>query len=86
MGMGNGTQGHLPSSRSSGDSEKVVAFFGGIKEEFHKMAWTSKENLQAYTKVVVISTFVFGFAIYLMDLGVRGFLHGLEGLARTLGG
>ena len=35
-----------------------------IKAEFKKVSWTSREELQVYTKVVVGATFVFGMSVY----------------------
>ena len=49
-----------------------------FKEEFKKISWTSSKELRISTKVVVASIFVFGFGIYLVDLLVKGVLHGIS--------
>ena len=46
-----------------------------FKDELKKVTWTSKKDLIAYTKVVVISTFVFGIGIYVIDIVVRDILN-----------
>ncbi len=51
-----------------------------FKEELKKVSWTSKEELFLSTKIVVGSTFVFGFGVYLVDLVVQGSLNGLHSL------
>jgi preprotein translocase subunit SecE len=51
-----------------------------FKEELKKVSWTSKEELFLSTKIVVGSTFVFGFGVYLVDLIVQGSLNGLHSL------
>jgi preprotein translocase subunit SecE len=66
--------------------KKKVSFFRGVKEELKKVTWTSKKELKVSTKVVVISTFVFGIAIYVADLILKGALDGLSMLAKWIGG
>ena len=51
-----------------------------LKEELKKVSWTSKDELFLSTKIVVGSTFVFGFGVYLVDLIVQGSLNGLHNL------
>ncbi len=51
-----------------------------FKEELKKVSWTSKEELFLSTKIVVGSTFVFGFGVYLVDLVVQSSLNGLHSL------
>ena len=56
-------------SRSAAwDVKKVVTFVGEVKQELKKVEWTTKDEIKAYTKIVLISTFVFGFFIYFIDL------------------
>jgi preprotein translocase SecE subunit len=66
--------------------KKVFEFFGDLKKEFKNVAWTPKDELQAYTKIVVAATFIFGLLIYLTDLVIQGVLNGFELLAKLLGG
>ncbi len=55
-------------------------FFGEVKGEFHKITWTSQEELKAYTKVVVVCTFLFGLGIYTADLVIQSTLFALNWL------
>jgi preprotein translocase SecE subunit len=64
---------------------KVFEFFGDLKQEFKNVAWTPKHELQAYTKIVVAATFIFGFLIYFIDLFIQGVLNGIEHLVKLLG-
>ncbi len=62
------------------------SFIQDTKEELKKVTWTTKKELINYTKVVIISTFAFGFAIYLADLCIRGGLNGLSNVVRWMVG
>lgn len=55
-------------------SKKKVNFFQDIKEEIHKISWTSKRELKTCTKIVLISIFLLGFSIYFIDLAIKSFL------------
>ncbi|MDF2548943.1 MAG: secE [Chlamydiales bacterium] len=57
-----------------------------VKQEFHKISWTSAEELRLYTKVVVLATFFFGMAIYAADLVVQTFLSGIGIFFRLISG
>lgn len=64
-----------PSAASkAADGRKVVRFMGEVKLELKRVDWTSKEELKAYTKIVVACIFAFGFSIYFIDLLIRGCL------------
>jgi preprotein translocase subunit SecE len=60
--------------------KKKTSFLRDVQEELKKVTWTSKGELIFSTKVVVISTFAFGLAIYAVDLGI----HSLLNLAGTM--
>lgn len=51
-----------------------------LKSEFGKISWTPKAELTLCTKLIVGSTFFFGFAIYFVDLVVKGILDLLHAL------
>ena len=68
------------------EGKKIVEFVGDVKEELKKVEWTNKEELKAYTKIVLASTFLFGFFIYLIDLVVQGFFGGVNLLIKAMGG
>lgn len=57
-----------------------------VKSEFSKITWTNRDELLAYTKLVVGGTFVFGMGIYLVDLLIRLVLGGLESIIRWIAG
>jgi preprotein translocase SecE subunit len=55
--------------------KKRISYFREVQNELKKVTWTSKEELMFCTKAVVIATFVFGFAIYLIDLAIHGLFN-----------
>jgi preprotein translocase subunit SecE len=63
-----------------------LSFFGEVKGELKRITWTGKEELQLYTKIVVMATFVLGMAIYASDLFVRSTLGGLGAIFRMIFG
>lgn len=71
---------------SSFNVQKVRDFVGDIKSEIHKVHWTSREELLAYTKIVVITTFLFGMAIYFVDMMIQGSLSALSYLLSLVAG
>ena len=60
--------------------------FEDFKSEFTRIQWTEEGEVAKTVKIVVISTFVAGLALYGADLFVRGFLHGFEVLFRAIAG
>lgn len=65
--------------------KRVWDFVADVKSEIYKITWTSREELLAYTKIVVGATFIFGMVIYLLDLTIQGTLHLLSFLLHFLG-
>ena len=62
---------------NQGKVAKRKSLFGYVqelKDEMHKVSWTTKEELKLSTKVVIWSTFLFGFAVYIVDLCMKGAL------------
>lgn len=55
--------------------KKTVDFFANLKAEIFKINWTTKEELIVYTRIVVISVFTFGMAIYATDLIIQSVLE-----------
>lgn len=53
-----------------------------VKSEFKNITWTSKEELQAYTKIVIGSTFMFGLSVYFVDLAIQMVLNFLTWITR----
>lgn len=64
----------------------VFAFVGEVKQELKKVAWTTQDKLISYTKVSLGAIFVFGFMIYLMDLGIFKILDSVASLVKWIGG
>lgn len=52
--------------------KKKLSYFREVQNELKKVTWTSKEELVLCTKIVILSTFIFGFSIYFIDLLIRG--------------
>lgn len=65
---------------------RVRDFVEEVKAEVHRITWTSREELQVYTKIVVATTLVFGLGIYCVDLIIQGTLSGLGFFVHLLGG
>lgn len=68
------------------DVKKIAHFIGDVKQELKRVEWTSKDELKSYTKIVLISTFLFGFFIYLIDLTIQGVLGGINFIISALFG
>lgn len=51
--------------------KKKLSYFREVQSELKKVSWTSRQELIFCTKTVVIATFLFGFAVYLVDLALR---------------
>ncbi len=66
--------------------QKKLSYFRSVQDELKKVTWTSKKELLLCTKAVIIATFVFGFAIYFVDLALRGVLDGIGSLVRMIFG
>lgn len=62
--------------------KKGVSYVEEIKTELRNVTWTSKDELIAYTKIVVGSTFVLGLGVYFVDLGIQSVLNTLTWLTR----
>jgi preprotein translocase SecE subunit len=65
---------------------KKLSYFREVQNELKKVTWTEKGELIFSTKAVIIATFIFGFAIYVADLAIRGTLDGMGHLARLIFG
>ena len=66
--------------------KQETSYFRSVQEELKKVTWTSKKELVLSTKVVIAATFVFGFAIYFVDLALRGVLDGIGSFVRMIFG
>jgi preprotein translocase subunit SecE len=52
-----------------------VSYIQELKEELKKVSWTSREELRFATKMVVMTTLLFGIGIYLVDFLIKGSLE-----------
>lgn len=66
--------------------KKVRNFIDDVKSEIFKINWTNRDELIVYTKIVVMTTFLFGMSIYLLDLLIQGSLSGLSFMLRWISG
>jgi len=66
--------------------KKKFSYFREVQNELKKVTWTSKQELIFCTKAVIIATFLFGFAIYAVDLAIRGVLNGAGSLFQVIFG
>jgi preprotein translocase subunit SecE len=53
---------------------ELKAFFVEVRSELKKVTWPSKTEVQATTIVLIITTVVFGFYLYGMDLALSWLL------------
>lgn len=79
-----------PASQTAEQSAKKVSkfrnFITDVKAEITRIHWTSKNELIAYTKIVMGTAFAFGFGVYFIDLIIQGVLSGLSSLVRMISG
>ena len=66
--------------------KKKTSYLREVQLELQKVSWTTKEELRKSTKVVLVSTFIFGLGIYFADLVIRGALDFIGYLVRLIGG
>ncbi|HSX37270.1 MAG TPA: preprotein translocase subunit SecE [Chlamydiales bacterium] len=66
--------------------KKKLSYFREVQNELKKVTWTSKAELMFCTKAVIIATFLFGFAIYLVDFGIGAILKTANMLFQTIFG
>ena len=82
-GKANEANGSLADSMST---KGLRRFVGEIKDELAKVTWTSRDEMQLYIKVVVLSTLTFGFGVYAVDIVIQSALHGLGVIVKALFG
>ncbi len=49
-------------------SEKIGGFFKGVKGEFNKINWETKDNVTKQTISVVVISFILGVIIAILDM------------------
>jgi preprotein translocase subunit SecE len=68
---------------TSSFGKRSFNFVGEVKSEFKKINWTGKEELQVYTKVVVLATIAFGMLVFLADLAIKNTLEAINTILRV---
>lgn len=79
-----GTQ--TSNKESAASKWRLRDFISDVKAELKKITWTSPDELRAYTKIVVATTFIMGMGIYAMDLIIQTVLNGLGFVIQWIGG
>jgi len=64
--------------------KKKLSYLRELRNELKKISWTSKTEIIFSTKVVIIATFVFGFAIYGVDFMIRGAMNMLGAIMQSI--
>lgn len=63
-----------------------VSYIQELKEELKKVSWTSREELRFATKMVVLTTLLFGVGIYLVDFLIKGSLEMIKAVIHFIFG
>ncbi len=74
----------LAYERKKKKSRQKTPFLEGMKTEIKKISWTSKQELALATKIVLGSIFCLSIGIYVIDLALRGIMHGLSLLTHII--
>ncbi|MDP1880328.1 MAG: preprotein translocase subunit SecE [Parachlamydiaceae bacterium] len=64
--------------------KKAQMFVTDIKSEIRNVTWTQRDELILYTKIVVLTTLLFGLTIYGLDLSIQTVLSGLSFILHTI--
>ena len=64
----------------------TFTFVRDLKEELKKVSWTTQDELKFSTKMVVITTFLLGLSIYLVDLVIKSSLDWIALIVRYIFG
>ena len=51
-------------------ASKKNSFFAGLKAEFNKVIWPTKESIVKQTTAVVVVSIILGVVISLLDMGI----------------
>lgn len=51
-------------------ASKKSSFFGGLKAEFNKVIWPSKDTIVKQSTAVVVVSIILGIVISLLDTGI----------------
>ncbi len=68
------------------EGKKMFSYFRDVRSELKKVTWTSKSDLIFCTKAVIMATFIFGFTVYAIDLGIGGCLKAANSIFQAIFG
>ncbi len=69
-------QGNKSSKKKGG----LISYFRGVRQEFRKVVWPTREELTTDTVVVVACVAFFALAFWLIDTGFLAALKGILGI------
>jgi preprotein translocase subunit SecE len=58
----------------------LIAYLKGVRQEFSKVVWPTREELTTNTIVVIVTVVVFSLAFWLIDTGFLAALKGILGI------
>ena len=58
----------------------LISYFKGVRQEFRKVVWPTKEELTTDTVVVIACVIFFAVAFWLVDTGFLAALKGILGI------
>ena len=61
-------------AQSSKKTNKVSAYFRGVRSELRKVIWPSRKELINYTGVVILISAIISLIVYFLDLGLHQIL------------
>jgi preprotein translocase subunit SecE len=75
-----------PTTAPAVSTRGFADYIAGVKAEFFKITWTSRDELIVYTQIVVVATFVMGLAVFFTDVLIRAGLSAIGGLIHFIFG
>ena len=63
---------------------KTFSFIADVKNEVKKITWTTKKELKSSTRIVILTTVLFGFTIYLIDFLLKNALEVVSHILRLI--
>lgn len=68
------------------NQKTLFSYIQDLKDELRKVSWTPREELIFSTKMVVLTTFLLGLAIYFVDFVIKGGLELIKVVMRFIFG
>ena len=67
-------------SKNQGKKGGLIAYLKGVRQEFRKVVWPTREELTTDTIVVIGCVMFFALAFWLIDTGFLAALKGIRGI------